>query len=121
MHAVVAARVELAQHLHFVRHVVAVAVGDAIHAAGDFFLIIIHADIQRIEGKEHAVHAADVRRHFFDVALAQRLACGGRFEAVEHPILVAHIDAARVIRREVHPRALLAARHAVNELHLEVL
>ena len=118
--AVVTAGVELAEHFDFVRDVVGVAVGDAIEAAGDFFLVVIHADVEGAEGEEHAVDAADVGGHFLDVAGFEGLACGRGGEAVEAAVLVGGVDAAFVIGAEVDPGALFAAGDGVEEFDFEV-
>ena len=101
--AVIAAGVEFTQHLDLVGNVVAVAVGDAVEAAGDLFLVIVHADIKRSEGEEHAVHAPDVGGQLLHVRGLQRQACGRRGEAIEAAVLIAGVDAALFVGAKVHP------------------
>ena len=120
MHAVIAAGVEFTQHLDLVRNLVAVAVGDAIEAAGDFFLVVVHADIERTEGKEHAVHATDVGGQLLHVSGLQRLAFGRRGEAIEAAVLIAGVDASFFVAAKIHPGTLLTAGDAIKQLHFEI-
>ena len=120
VHAVIAAAVEFTQHFYLVRHVIAIAVGDAVQATRDLFLVIVDSEIKRAIREQHAVHRTDVSGHFLHVCRLQRLTRGGSVEAVETAVLIAGIDAAFVVGAEVHPRALIAAGHRIQQLHFEI-
>ena len=114
--AVVAARLDGAEELDLVEAVVAIAVGDAVDAALDLALVVVDTDVERAERERHAVDRADHGGHLLDGGALQRLAGRGRREAVEPAVLIARVDAATVIGAEIDPRALLDARHGVNQL-----
>ena len=119
--AMIALRLDRAQRLYLVEPIVAVAIGDPVKPARYLRLVVIHADVERTEGEQHPIHRADVGGHLLNLRRIERLPGGRRGKAVEPAVLVAGIDATLVIVAEIHPRALLAAGHGVEQLHLEVL
>ena len=117
--AVVAAGFDGAEELHLVDLVVAVAVAEAIEAAGDLLLVIVDAGIEGAERPHHAVDGANAHRHLLDVVGLEGLAGGGGREAVEVAILVAGVDAAFVVGAQRDPGTERFSRDGIEQLDLE--
>ena len=118
--AVIATGLDRSEQLHLVERVAALRRRDAIHAARDLLLVIIHADIERAEGPEHSVHGANLRRELLHLRWVERLAGRGRREAIQPAVLIAGDDAALRVSAKIHPRSLLAAGHGVEQFDLEI-
>ena len=117
--AVIAAGLDVAEEFDLVDLVVAVAVAQAVEAAGDLLFVIVHAGVERAEGPGHAVDGADVHRHLLDVGGLEGLASRWGGEAVEVAVLVAGVDASFVVRAKGHPGALFGAGDGVEQFDLE--
>ena len=121
MHAMITACIHLAQQFHFIQIAIAFAVRDAVQAAGDLALVIVHAHIQRAKGPQHAVDPADRRRKLFHILGIERLACRRWREAIQPAVLITGEDAPLVIHTQVHPGTLLHAGNRVEQFHFETL
>ena len=121
MNAVVAARVHLAQEFHLVEHVVVLRGGDAVEAAGDFVLVVVHRNVEAVVEPQQPVGGADGGGDFLNCRRVERLAGRGRREAEQPTVLVTGDDAALAVGAKVDPRALLADGHGVEQLDLEIL
>ena len=111
---VVAAGLDFAEEFHLVEGVVTIGVADTVDTAGDLLFIVVHADVERTEGEDHSVHAADTDGQFLHVGRLERLAGGGSREAVERTILVARVDPALVVGAECDPGALFGIRDGIE-------
>src|SRR5688572_26215813 len=77
VNAVVAAGLDRAKQFNFVELIIAVRVGNAVNAARDFSLVVIHTDVKRAEGPQQSVRSADLRGHLFDLRGIEWLSRGG--------------------------------------------
>ena len=117
---VVATGFDRAEQFHLVERVVIFRRCDAIHAAGNFLLVIVYTDVESAEGPEHSVHGANLRWHLFHLRRVERLAGRRRREAIQPAVLITGDDAALRVGAKIHPRSLLAAGHGVEQLDLEI-
>ena len=57
---VIPSRGNLAKEFDFVQVAIAVAICDAIQTTGNFVLVIVHADVERVERPDHTIHSANL-------------------------------------------------------------
>ena len=121
MNPVVTPGGDVAQQFHLVGHLIAIAVADPIETAGDFFVVVIHSDVECAEGEDHAIDRADLGGNFFHFARIEALSRRGGGEAQQSAVLITRIDAALVIATKIDPRTLVAAGNRVEQFHLKPL
>ena len=59
MDAVVAAGLDFTEEFHLVEAVIAIGVAEAVDTTGDLLFVVVHAHVERAEGEDHAVDAAN--------------------------------------------------------------
>ena len=120
MHSMITFGVNPTQQFDLIQLVIAVRVRDSIQTALQLLLIVIYADIQGTEGKNHPVDGSNINRHLFDIGRFQLFACSRWHKPIEPAKLIARINPALVVSTQVDPRSFFNSRYGVQQLHVEI-